>query len=615
MTHGGSVGKDVELLKVEPAAPVPGRKPVLDVIFIHGLGGDHVETWRPPSGDAWPQRVANTHPDVQVWALSYPAKIGQLFSLGKPDQPDTHVLADLAAKRMINKKVGEERPCIFVCHSLGGLLAKRILFDAWEADRSGELRFRHEGVKAVMFCGTPHRGSAIANVLRWAECAKGVAPNLLMTYLGWDHGRYANKIAGCIGVTSDLIKELERNNVGLQHLNEDFRSYYQHRAAQGFMIDVYAETKGMKFKGLSTAMVVPTDSANPYLRLGNGPELPVHLLSDKDHSEIVKPAFDSDWVIEGLDDLIDRVKGGVYDLGMHGALHRRIGLLIHAEFFKCPDLLKLSCFRSMIDGEPNAADASLRVARRFAETDGDALMDYLLNMPAVFDELSSYRDHAKVMHDGLSKIGCVLMLAIMRLHLPDHSISDQSLGIEVPNICDTEQLDLMIEVLHASLRNWPVRLALSEDRARVMPGSRVFRPAGAAPGSWKDEHHLRHLVDRILASRPIAAKALGGAVSEPWPETDAVAVGVADESRLRQARTLLRSWLGEQVGLVLHAQNQQSPYAGEHMRQRINQAFEGLIVMVLPAADDTVPSDLQIRLDELQIIAQRFMLKVQDTRP
>ncbi len=609
------MGKDVQLLKVDSATPDSARAKSLDVIFIHGLGGDHVETWKPPSGNIWPQRVANAHPDVQVWALDYPAKIGQLFSLGKPDQPDTHVLADLAAKRMVNKKIGEERPCIFVCHSLGGLLAKRILFDAWEAERSGELRFRHEGVKAVMFCGTPHRGSAIANVLRWAECAKGVAPGLLMTYFGWDHGRYANKIAGCIGVTSDLIKELEQNNVGLQHLNEDFRSYYQHRVVQGFMVDVYAETKGMKIKGVPTAMVVPTDSANPYLRLGNGPELPMHQLPDKDHSEIVKPASDSDWVVEGLDDLIDRVKGGAYDLGLHGALHRRVGLLIHAEFFKCRELLKLSCFRSMIDGEPNAADAALRVARRFAETDGDALMEYLLNLPAVFDELSSYRDHAKVMHDGLSKIGCVLMLAIMRLHLPGRSIADQSLGIEVPNICDTEQLDLMIEVLHASLRNWPVKLALSEDRARVMPGSRVFRPAGTAPGSWKDEHHLRHLVDRILASRPIAAKALGGVVSEPWPDDEASTVGVVDESRLRQARTLLRSWLGEQVGLVLHAQNDQSPYAGVHMRQQIDQAFGGLIAVVLPAADDTVPPELQIRLDELQIIAQRFMLKVQDSRP
>lgn len=301
--------KDVELLKVEPAAPVPGRKPMLDVIFIHGLGGDHVETWKPPLGDAWPQRVANAHPDVQVWALSYPAKVGQLLSIGEVDQPGTRGLSVLATERMITKKVGERRPCIFVCHSLGGLLVKRILLDAWAADPRNERRFRHEGVKAVMFCGTPHRGSAIATVLKSMEWVKNMAPGIVMTYLGWDHARFSGVAARCLGRTSELIKELEQNNVELQHLNEDFGRYYQDRAGSDFMVSVYAETKGMRVKGVPTAVVVPAESADPNLRTGAGVRLNVVAVPDKDHSELVKPASMSEWVVEGVDDLIGRALG------------------------------------------------------------------------------------------------------------------------------------------------------------------------------------------------------------------------------------------------------------------------------------------------------------------
>lgn len=302
---------DVQLIEVNPATPAPGRAPALDVIFIHGLGGHHVETWQPPSGDTWPQRVANAHPDVQVWSLAYPAKVGQLLSIGEMDQPGTRGLSVLATERMVTKKIGERRPCIFVCHSLGGLLAKRILLDAWAADPRNQRRFRHEGVKAVMFCGTPHRGSAMANVLKWLEWVKNISPTVVMTYLGLDHARLTGLAARCFGKTSALIEELAQNNVDLQHLNEDFGRYYQDRAGSDFMVSVYAETKGMRVKGVPTAVVVPPESADPNLRTGAGIRLNVVAVPEKDHGELVKPASMSEWVVEGVEDLIGRVRGGL----------------------------------------------------------------------------------------------------------------------------------------------------------------------------------------------------------------------------------------------------------------------------------------------------------------
>ncbi len=607
------MGKDVELVKVEPATPVPGRKPALDVIFMHGLGGDHVETWKPPSGDTWPQRVANRHPDVQVWSLSYPAKIGQLLSIGDMDQPGTRGLAVLATERMVTREIGKKRHCIFVCHSLGGLLAKRILLDAWSADQRQSRRFRHEGVKALMFCGTPHRGSAIASVLRWGECAKNISPGLLMTYFGWDYARYAGLAARCVGKTSDLIKELEKNNVDLQHLNEDFRGYYDARAGHDFMVAVYAETKGMKAKGISTATVVPFESANPNLRIGSSPPLPVLPVPEKDHSELVKPSCDSDWVVEGLDDLIRRVRDEDFELGLEEGWQRRVGMLIHAELYKWPELLTLSYFRKLWMGKHQADAAAFHAARQLAGVEGESVFRLLAQLAGVFDEIPRAQGQVDGLRDGLTRIGCILLLAYMQADAGRSSGADEVLKIEVPRIDDTERLFIMVEVLHASLRNWPVKLQVK--KGKLAPKSRVLSSAGQAPLSWRDPDHLHHLTNRILD--PVVNEKPPDKLSEieveQWPQAETQRIGDVDEDRLLSARFRLEAWLNHQMGVVLDAYGPGSPYAAPEMRKRLNHAFGDVIALMLPA-DDALDADTKIKLLKLQAHIQPFLLQAQSTQ-
>lgn len=593
------MAKDVKLHKVEAKDADPNRRTTFDVVFIHGLTGHYEKTWRPSNSEiGWPDRVANAHPEAQVWALSYPAAAVTLWDFGGGDQPDTETLAVLATERMRNQQIGE-RPCIFVCHSLGGLIAKCILLNASTVSKREQRRFQHENVKAVMFCGTPHRGAVIASVATKLE-------------------RYADSISGLKQLlsTSTLIQELEKNKLELQLLNEDFRSYYETRAGKDFLVSVYAETE--KLLG---ALVVPADSANPNLRIGSAPPLQVLPVPGKDHIALVKPVGDSDWVVEGLNDLIRCVRQEVFEFGLEDGLQKRVGMLIHAEFFKCSQLLNLSHFRKLADSQPDPGNANFHIARQLASAEEDAVIESMGQLLNAFDEIPRAAADSKALHDGLTRIGCTLLLAYMRTDAARSPVAQEALKIEVPNIEDPEQLDIMVEVLHASLRNWPVKLKLSEDQACLRPGSRVLSSAALAPKSWRWQDHLHHLVNRILAAKTMPDSARSGVYSVEWPVEDAPTIGPVDDLRLLQARGILKAWLAQQTGLVLHALDKESPYGKDGMRERIDEAFGDLIALVLPepetesSKEKNSLSNILEKLAFLQGFAQQFFLKSESARP
>ena len=53
---------------------------------------------------------------------------------------------------------------IFVAHSLGGLLVKQTLIESEKQARDGRNHNLHETCRAVIFFGTPHRGSGDASM-------------------------------------------------------------------------------------------------------------------------------------------------------------------------------------------------------------------------------------------------------------------------------------------------------------------------------------------------------------------------------------------------------------------------------------------------------------------
>ena len=83
-----------------------------------------------------------------------------------PTQSFEHQSLEERSEDMLNKLqaagVGQ-RPTVFVGHSMGGLIIKKMLVNAQNSDDEERKKFA-ENTKGVVFYSTPHKGSEIANL-------------------------------------------------------------------------------------------------------------------------------------------------------------------------------------------------------------------------------------------------------------------------------------------------------------------------------------------------------------------------------------------------------------------------------------------------------------------
>lgn len=135
------------------------RKPRFNVVFIHGIHGHWFDTWvSRDSSFYWPMAVAEDFPKAGVWSVHYNAYsirwAGDTMRLRNRAE---NLIFLLDTERMF------DLPTIFVAHSFGGLVVKKLLQVAHEREKHD----RHvlDSVKAVIFLATPHQGSALATYL------------------------------------------------------------------------------------------------------------------------------------------------------------------------------------------------------------------------------------------------------------------------------------------------------------------------------------------------------------------------------------------------------------------------------------------------------------------
>jgi hypothetical protein len=120
-----------------------------------------------------------------------------------------------------------ERPLIFVCHSLGGLLVKQLLRTATESSEEACRRIADRCV-GVLFLATPHSGSSLANLLE--------------------------AFSGCF--SSRHVEQLKKDSSELEELNASFRVFCHQRELH---VTVYYEM----YKTGNLAIVVDKESADP----------------------------------------------------------------------------------------------------------------------------------------------------------------------------------------------------------------------------------------------------------------------------------------------------------------------------------------------------------------
>jgi triacylglycerol esterase/lipase EstA (alpha/beta hydrolase family) len=127
----------------------PSKEASVDIIFIHGMGGDAISTWQ-SEGGFWPEWVAEENPSSRVYSVKFP------FPAIRWQQNSTLKISDRSKMIMdllVSNGVGA-RPIVFIAHSLGGILIKSML-NISAISESQEHVVIWEKCVSVIFLSTP----------------------------------------------------------------------------------------------------------------------------------------------------------------------------------------------------------------------------------------------------------------------------------------------------------------------------------------------------------------------------------------------------------------------------------------------------------------------------
>ncbi|CEL09202.1 hypothetical protein ASPCAL12341 [Aspergillus calidoustus] len=143
----------------------------VDICFVHGLTGDRITTWTAPAqSNPWPKTLLPSKlSTARILTYGYDAYVVRKSVAGSNRLIDhaTNLLNDLTTDRDLHSAAS--RPIIFVAHSLGGLVCKKAILQS-RNNPDAHLRSIFNSTKGIVFMGTPHKGSWMAD---WADIPAG----------------------------------------------------------------------------------------------------------------------------------------------------------------------------------------------------------------------------------------------------------------------------------------------------------------------------------------------------------------------------------------------------------------------------------------------------------
>ncbi|KAL1957927.1 hypothetical protein VTO42DRAFT_5319 [Malbranchea cinnamomea] len=225
------------------------KNPLVDIVFVHGLNGSPFSTWATKDTNFfWPaELLPQTLHDqpIRVLMFGYNANVTAFMDGTSKDKLHNHaeqLAGHLYANRNLNNAT--ERPIIFVCHSLGGLVVKKTLTYCSQLrhEKTQHLRSIFVSTYGILFLGTPHNGSDMA---KWGSIIQSIS-----------HAVIPKKI---FDSSEQLLNILKTDNEHLQNINRDF-SHIMKR----FSVYFFHESKPMDLKG-TRVFVVDEKSAAPIL--------------------------------------------------------------------------------------------------------------------------------------------------------------------------------------------------------------------------------------------------------------------------------------------------------------------------------------------------------------
>ncbi|KAM9435365.1 protein SERAC1 [Clarias gariepinus] len=237
-----------------------------DILFVHGLLGAAFKTWRQKDCDlteveksagiqedyteCWPKSwLAADCPNLRILSVEYDTHLSD-WRAKCPAENQRKSLAYRSGELLRKLKAAGvgDRPVVWVAHSMGGLLVKKMLLDA---STDPELSSLLKNTKGVLFYSVPHRGTFMAEY------------SVNVRYLLFP---------------SIEVRELCKDSPTLRELNENFLNMARDRE---FKILSFVETAPTSVGPMINVLVVPAESAD--LGIGDLIEVPV------DHLNICKP--------------------------------------------------------------------------------------------------------------------------------------------------------------------------------------------------------------------------------------------------------------------------------------------------------------------------------------
>ncbi|CEJ81167.1 hypothetical protein VHEMI01311 [[Torrubiella] hemipterigena] len=193
------------------------ENPTVDIVAVHGINGDAFKTFTTQDKKCFwlgdhgmlPSDITNS----RVLTYSYPANVTTLFG---PSCSDTimHIAHTLVAELVADREANDatDRPILFLCHSLGGIIVKRALIYS-SSRTSHKLQHLHSiyiCTYGIIFLGTPHQGSDKANLLKYGQRLVAICVPSLVT-----------------DTTPKLLEALQEGSETLQEITDGFAPIMQ----------------------------------------------------------------------------------------------------------------------------------------------------------------------------------------------------------------------------------------------------------------------------------------------------------------------------------------------------------------------------------------------------
>ncbi|KAL8837687.1 MAG: hypothetical protein Q9170_002419 [Blastenia crenularia] len=176
----------------------------VDICFVHGLGGGNVSTWKLDKV-YWPlELLTKDIPKARILSFGYDSDVIKPGSKVSQNGLKLHA-ANLMAALVGGRDKLNERPLIFIVHSLGGLALLDAHKGAEEPNKAVE-----ESARRICFLATPFRGSDKVPLLE-----------------------VASKLAGLFCSTNPaILSGLKQHGYQLEEIAQDFPEWLRKREAK-----------------------------------------------------------------------------------------------------------------------------------------------------------------------------------------------------------------------------------------------------------------------------------------------------------------------------------------------------------------------------------------------